>query len=264
MMGERMQSALWASGTLVFVLLLWEAVVRLLQVPAYFIPAPSDVAVALVRGRHLYAQHYFVTLLATLAAFSIAFVLALLMGTLVSESRFIERTLYPLLVALQSMPRIALAPIIIVWFGFGPASKIVLGALSAFFPIFLNTVHGMKVVDADQIALMRTFQATRAQIFWKVRLPNALPFLLAGANIGIIFAILAVIVGEFLGSNQGMGFLIVNQSSQMDTPGVFANVLLLSATGIIFHYGLGAIRHRLLFWAGGSETSGANAGHRGS
>lgn len=256
MIGERTQSVLYAGGTMIVVLLAWQGLVTGLDVPAYFIPAPSDVAVALFRGRGLYAEHFVVTLTSTLAAFAIAFVLAVLVGALISEVRFLERTLYPLLVALQSMPRIALAPIIIVWFGFGPGSKIVLGALSAFFPIFLNTVHGLKMVDADQVALMRTLRASRTQVFWKVKLPNAMPFLLAGANIGIIFAILAVIVGEFLGANRGMGYLIVNQSSQMDTPGVFANVLLLSATGIAFHYGLGALRHVLLFWADGSEVSG--------
>jgi len=172
--------------------------------------------------------------------------------------RFAERTLYPLLVALQSMPRIALTPIIIVWFGFGPESKIVLGAISAFFPVFLNTVHGMATTDPEQLALMRSLRATKLQVFWKVKLPGALPFLLAGANIGIIFAILAVIVGEFLGANRGMGFLIVNESSQLDTPGVFASVLLLSATGLCFHYGLQALRRRLLFWAGGDEVAGSS------
>ena len=106
---------------------------------------------------------------------------------------------------------------------------------------------------------MRTLHASRSQIFWKIKLPNALPFLLAGANIGIIFAILAVIVGEFLGANKGMGYLIVNQSSQMDTPGVFANIVLLSATGLVFHYGLQALRNRLLFWASGSEAAGTSA-----
>ncbi len=258
-MGERTVSALYAGGTLVFVLLTWQFAVTVLNVPAYFIPAPTDVVTALIRGRDLYAAHFMVTLWSTLVAFGVAFLLALLLGALVSEVRFLERTLYPMLVALQSMPRIALAPIIIVWFGFGPTSKIVLGILSAFFPIFLNTVHGLKVVDSDQIALMRSFRATRSQIFWKIKLPNALPFLLAGANIGIIFAILAVIVGEFLGANKGMGYLIVNQSSQMDTPGVFANIVLLSATGLVFHYGLQALRNRLLFWASGSEAAGTSA-----
>jgi NitT/TauT family transport system permease protein len=257
MIGDRTVSAMYAGGTLLAVLAGWQVAMSVLEVPAYFIPAPSDVFTALVLGRDLYAANFLVTLWSTLAAFGIAFMLALLMGALVSEVRFLERTMYPLLVALQSMPRIALAPIIIVWFGFGPASKIVLGVLSAFFPIFLNTVHGLKMADSDQLALMRTFHASRAQIFWKIKLPNALPFLLAGANIGIIFAMLAVIVGEFLGANRGMGYLIVNQSSQMDTPGVFANVLLLSATGIVFHYGIQALRYRLLFWARASEMSGS-------
>jgi NitT/TauT family transport system permease protein len=252
-----MVQGLYAAGTFAVVLLVWQISVVAFDVPVYFIPAPTDVARALFRGRDLYAAHFLVTLSSTLIAFAIAFVLGVLLGTLVSEMRFLERTLYPLLIALQSMPRIALAPIIIVWFGFGPASKIVLGAFSAFFPIFLNMVHGMSAVDSEQIALMRTLRASRTQIFWKVKLPNALPFLLAGANIGIIFAILAVIVGEFLGANRGMGFLIVNQSSQMDTAGVFANVLLLSATGITFHYGIQYLRNRLLFWAVGSEVAGS-------
>jgi NitT/TauT family transport system permease protein len=259
MNSERTVSTIYACGTLVFVLVFWQFMVTILHVPDYFIPAPLDVLDALIRGRQLYAANFWVTLWSTLVAFAIAFVLAVFTGTLVTEIRFLERTLYPLLVAMQSVPRIALAPIIIVWFGFGPGSKIVLGSLSAFFPIFLNTAYGLKMVDSDQIALMRTIRATRSQIFWRIKLPNALPFLLAGANIGIIFAVLGVIVGEFLGANRGMGYLIVNQSNQMDTPGVFANVVLLSATGLVFHYGIQALRYRLLFWARNSEIAGSKA-----
>jgi NitT/TauT family transport system permease protein len=254
----KMIDAAYAIGTIVVTLLAWQVMVTVLAVPAYFIPAPSDVAVALVRGRALYAVNYLVTLYSTLVAFASAFAAGVVLGALVSEMRFLRRTLYPLLIAMQSMPRIALAPIIIVWFGFGVTSKIVLGAISAFFPIFLNTVHGMVTVDPDQVALMRSFRASRMQLFWKVKLPNALPFLLAGANIGIIFAILAVIVGEFLGANQGMGFLIVNESSQMDTAGVFANIVVLSATGIGFHYGIAYLRTRLLAWTVNSEIVGSN------
>ncbi len=257
-MGPKMVDTIYAVGTIVVALLVWQIAVTVLAVPAFFIPSPVDVGVALVRGRGLYAANYVVTLYSTLVAFAVAFGLGLVLGALVSEIRFLRRTLYPLLVAVQSMPRIALAPIIIVWFGFGVSSKIVLGAISAFFPIFLNTVHGMVTVDPEQVALMRSLQASRMQLFWKVKLPSALPFLLAGANIGIIFAILAVIVGEFLGANQGMGFLIVNESSQMDTSGVFASILVLSATGIGFHYGLAYLRMRLLAWSGNSEIVGSN------
>jgi NitT/TauT family transport system permease protein len=257
-MSPRATDAVYAIATFVVVLVVWEATLRLLGVASYFIPAPSDIAVSLVRGRALYASNFLTTLGSTLAAFAFAFIPGVALGTLVAEVRFAERTLYPLLVALQSMPRIALAPIIIVWFGFGPESKIVLGAISAFFPVFLNTVHGMATTDPEQLALMRSLRATKLQVFWKVKLPGALPFLLAGANIGIIFAILAVIVGEFLGANRGMGFLIVNESAQLDTPGVFASVMLLSATGLCFHYGLQALRRRLLFWAAGDEVAGAS------
>jgi NitT/TauT family transport system permease protein len=250
----------WASplATFAVTLALWEAVIRFLEIPTYFIPAPSAVVRALINGRDIYAVHFAITIMTTFVAFAIAFVLGVAMGTLVSEVKLISRTLYPLLVALQAMPRVALAPIIIVWFGFGVSSKIVLGAFSAFFPVFLNTVHGLGTADQDQVALMRTFRATRWQIFWRIKLPNALPFVLAGANIGVIFAMLAVIVGEFLGANRGMGYLIVNQSNLMDTAGVFANVTLLSAAGLVFHYGLQALRRALLFWAAESEAAGAN------
>jgi NitT/TauT family transport system permease protein len=252
-------NALYATASFAVVLLAWQIAVSMLHVAAYFIPSPLAILHALVAGRELYAANFVVTLWSTLIAFAIAFVSGLVLGALVSESRFLGRTLYPLLIAFQSMPRIALAPVIIVWFGFGTTSKVVLGAFTAFFPIFLNTVHGMATTDPDQIALMRMLRASRVQIFLKVKLPGTLPFLLAGANIGIIFAILAVIVGEFLGANRGMGFLIVNQSNQMDMAGVFASVFLLSATGIAFHYGLGYLRRRLLFWSGtpaaGGETT---------
>lgn len=154
-MSPRVIDAVYAVGTFVVVLVVWEVTLRLLGVASFFIPTPSDIAVSLVRGRDLYASNYLTTLGSTLAAFAFAFVPAVIIGTLVAEVRFIERTLYPLLVALQSMPRIALAPIIIVWFGFGPESKIVLGAISAFFPVFLNTVHGMATTDPEQVALMR-------------------------------------------------------------------------------------------------------------
>lgn len=247
-------STVYAVTTFVVVLAAWQVAVTALNVPIYFIPSPVAIAHALIAGRALYASNFLVTLESTLIAFAIALATGVALGALVSESRFLRRTLYPLLIAFQSMPRIALAPVIIVWFGFGISSKVALGAFTAFFPIFLNTVHGMATTDPDQVALMRMLRASRLQVFLKVKLPGALPFLLAGANIGIIFAILAVIVGEFLGANRGMGFLIVNQSNQMDMAGTFASVFLLSAAGITFHYGLGYLRRRLLFWSGTDDA----------
>ena len=114
----------------------------------------------------------------------------------------------------------------------------------------------MRTIDSEQIALMRSLKATRMQVFRLIKLPSATPFLLAGASIGIIFAMLAVIVGEFLGANRGMGYLIVTQSSQMDTAGVMAGVFILSIVGVLFHYGLQYVRHRLLFWSTAGEVAG--------
>jgi len=246
-------NALYATGTFVVVLLAWQVIVSALHLAAYFIPTPLEILAALVSERVVYAANLLITLWSTLLAFVIATAIAVILGALVSEVLFLRRTVYPLLIALQSMPRIALAPVIIVWFGFGISSKVVLGAFTAFFPIFLNTVHGIATTDRDHLALMRTLRANRWQVFCKVKLPGALPFLLAGANIAIIFAILAVIVGEFLGANRGMGYLIVNESNQMDMAGVFASIFLLSAAGLCFHYGLGFLRRWLLFWAASSE-----------
>jgi NitT/TauT family transport system permease protein len=253
---EHFSTILHGFGAFVGFLLAWELSVRVLEVPTFFVPAPTDVFNAMVSGANLYLVHLGMTVYSTLAGFLIAFALAVVFAALICEIRFLERTVYPILIGFQAMPRIALAPIIIVWFGYGSSSKIALGALSAFFPIFLNMLHGLKIVDNDQIALMRTLRATRVQIFWKIKIPGALPFLLAGANIGIIFSMLGVIVGEFLGANIGMGYVIVNQSALLDTAGVFATAMILSAVGLIFHFGLQHARFKLLFWARRSEISG--------
>ena len=243
--------------TFVVLFAMWEAVVRTLHVPVFYVPAPSAIMVAMYRGLDQYMLNLWVTVYSTMIAFGIAFVLGIALGALVSEIRMLERTMLPVMVALQSMPRIALAPLLIVWFGFGVASKIVLGAFTAFFPVFLNTLHGMRTADPDQIALMRSVRASRLQIFWKIRLPNALPFLLAGAQIGVVFAMLAVIVGEFLGANRGMGFLIATQSAQMDSAGVLAGVFILSAVGVLFHQSLQLLRRHLFSWSAVTEIAGS-------
>jgi NitT/TauT family transport system permease protein len=257
-MKERFTDFIYAIATFAVLLLAWEFACDYFQVPVFYIPAPSRIAATLVHGAPLYLAHLGVTMYATVASFVIAMLLGVVFGTLVSEIRFFERTLQPVLIALQAMPRIALAPIIIVWFGFGPESKIALGAFTAFFPVYVNTVQGMRATDSEQIALMRSLKASRWQIFRLIKLPNAMPYLLAGANIAVIFAMLAVIVGEFLGANRGMGFLITTQSAQMDTAGVMATVFILSAIGVAFHYGLQTLRNRLLFWAVQGEVAGAS------
>jgi NitT/TauT family transport system permease protein len=256
-MKARMFAMPYPISTFAIILLAWEGIVDVLALPVFYIPAPTQIALALYRGFDVYMSHLWTTMYCTFVAFAIALVLGVAFGALVSESRFAERTLLPVMVALQSMPRIALAPLILVWFGFGPTSKIVLGALTAFFPLFLNMAHGLRTADPDQIALMRSIRGNRVQIFWMIKLPTALPFLFAGMQIGVILAMLAVIVGEFLGANRGMGFLINTESNQMDTAGVFAGIFILSAVGVLCHNGVQYLRDRLLFWSASHEITGS-------
>jgi NitT/TauT family transport system permease protein len=255
---NRILNAVYPIVTFAVIFVLWEAACRMLHVPTYYIPAPSKILMAAINGADIYIPNLWVTLYSTVLAFGIAFVLGVAVGTIISEFVTAEKILMPVLVALQSMPRVALAPIIIVWFGFGPESKIVLGAFTAFFPVFLNTAQGMRQVDTDQMALMRSLRATRLQIFFKIKLPSAMPYLMAGASIGVVFAMLAVIVGEFLGANMGMGYLIVSQSTQMDTAGVMATTFILSIVGMAFHYGLQFLRDHLLAWSSQNEIAGSS------
>lgn len=257
-MKNRIVDIAYAVASFAVLLTAWEIACDWFKIPVFYIPAPSRIGATLIIGAPLYLDHLGVTMYSTVASFVIAMILGVFLGTLVSEIRFFERTLQPVLIALQAMPRIALAPIIIVWFGFGPESKIALGVFTAFFPVFVNTAQGMRATDNEQIALMRSLKASRWQIFRLIKLPNAMPYLLAGASIAIIFSMLAVIVGEFLGANRGMGFLITTQSAQMDTAGVMATVFILSAIGVLFHYSLQYLRDRLLFWAKQSEVAGSS------
>ena len=179
-------------------LAVWEALIRLLQVPAFILPTPSSVFVALYRGiaSSLYIDHIGVTLAETLIGFVLGSALAFALGIAVALSRRVEYFLYPFIVMFQAMPKVALAPLIIIWFGLGITSKVVSAALVAFFPLMVNTIVGLRSAEEDKINLMRSLAATRMQIFWMLQLPNALPYIFAGLEIAMIFALIGAIVAS--------------------------------------------------------------------
>jgi ABC-type nitrate/sulfonate/bicarbonate transport system permease component len=164
------------------VLLAWEAGVRGLGVPAYILPPPSNVFMALWRGtaNGLYLNHLWVTLAETAIGFAVGSVIALFLGTVVALSRRTEYYLYPFIIMFQSMPKVALAPLFIIWFGIGLTSKVVQAAFTAFFPLMVNTIVGLRSADEDRVALMRSLDASELQIFWMLRVPSAMPFVMAG------------------------------------------------------------------------------------
>jgi NitT/TauT family transport system permease protein len=229
---------------------LWEAAVRVLHVPPFVLPAPSAVAVALWRGLSsgLYLKHLWYTLLETLLGFLVGSALGFGLGTAVAMSRWVEYFLYPYIVMFQSLPKIALAPLIVIWFGLGLASKVVNAGLVAFFPLLVNTMVGLRSADEDRVSLMRSLAASDRQIFWMLRLPNALPFVMAGLDIAMIFALIGAIVGEFVGATAGLGMLIQSMNFTMDVSGQFSVLLVLSFVGLGLSRAIQLVRRRVLFW----------------
>jgi NitT/TauT family transport system permease protein len=246
---------------LVFVVFvaLWEWVVRWFEVPAFIAPAPSAVLASLTGGlrSRLYLEHFGVTLYETLLGFLIAAVSGIVLGAVIAQFRLVEQTVYPYLVALQTLPKIAIAPLIIVWFGFGISSKVIIAAMIGFFPVLVNVIVGLKTVDQSKLDLMRSLDATRWQTFRMVKFPNALPFVFAGLDIAIVFSVLGAIVGEFVGAQRGLGNLILQFNFNLDIAGVFAVMILLSVLGVTLHLLMQAIQRRVIFWAEPDQVIGA-------
>jgi len=235
---------------LIVSLLIWEAAVRALHVPAFILPPPSQVLLALQRGAtgNVYFHDLWITLVETLLGFTLGSALAFVLGTLLAASRTAEYFLYPYIVMFQSMPKVALAPLIVVWFGLGLTSKVVSAALVAFFPLLVNTVVGLRSAEEERVDLMRSLAATERQIFWMLRLPSALPFIMAGLEVAMVFALVGAIVAEFVGAEAGLGMLIQSRNFTMDVAGEFAVLFLLAFMGLALNWILVSIRRRVLFW----------------
>jgi NitT/TauT family transport system permease protein len=238
-------------------LAIWEVAVRWLHVPDFILPAPSAISMSLYYGLKsgLFVEHFFVTAFQTLTGFLLAAFFGIGIGALVAQFRIVERTIYPWLVALQTLPKIAIAPLIIIWAGYGIQSKIVIVTLVALFPILVNTIVGLKSCDPGKLDLMRSLGASGWQTFRLVRLPNALPFIFAGLNVAIVLAILGSIVGEFVGSKAGLGNLILEANFQFNVAQMFAILVILGVFGVSLSWAVGFIQRRLMFWNAGFTQS---------
>jgi NitT/TauT family transport system permease protein len=236
----------------------WEALIRLAEVPAYVAPAPSAIWRSLVNGigSGLFISNAFVTLSEALLGFAGAAVLAIVLGSAIAQSRFVERVLYPYLIAIQTTPKVAIAPLFIIWFGFGITSKVIMAGIVSFFPILVNVITGLRSTDSQKIELMRSLRASRWQTFKMVKLPSALPMIFAGLHIAVIFSILGAIVGEFVGSRKGLGNLILQMNVNLDTAGVFAALVCLSTMGITLHLIMHWLQRRVVFWADHNQIPG--------
>ncbi|SFN34785.1 ABC transporter permease [Variovorax sp. OV329] len=233
----------------------WEGAVRLFKVPRHLVPPVSDIAVALWRGlatgplaKDGFWYHGGVTVAEILLGFLIGSGIGLAIGIVVSQMPRVEALLEPYVAALQSVPKVAIAPIIVVWLGFGIGSKVVIICLLTFFPVLVTSIAGFKAVDPDRIDLLRSLSATQWQIFRKAKFPSALPYIFAGLNMAAAFSVVGAVVGEFVGAQAGLGVLILQMEAQADTGGSFAVCVVLSVIGIALTGFLRRIQRRVLHW----------------
>ena len=241
----------WLRILLLFAVLgAWEVGVRVFAVPFYILPAPSSILLAFWRGTTslIYVRNLWATLEETALGFLLGVATALLLGTVIALSRRIEYYLYPFIIMFQSLPKVALAPLIVVWFGLGLTSKVVNAALVAFFPLMVNTIVGLRSAEPDRIDLMRSLGASEVQIFRMLRLPGALPFIMAGLEVAMIFALIGAIIAEFVGGTAGLGMLITSLNFSADVAGVFSILLILSILGLVLNQAILMLKRRVLFW----------------
>ncbi len=233
-------------GALVF----WEGAVRLGVANPVIIPPPSEVVVRLVElaGKGFFWQATATTMTETLLGFLIGSVVAWALGTWVGMVDLARKALYPLLVAVQIMPRVALAPVFLTWFGFGITSKIVMAATICFFPVFINVVVGLETVDRDARTLMRSLGATRMQTYRMLSLPSSMPLLFAGLKTAMTLALIGAIVAEFVGASHGMGVLISTFNFQLDVASAFAVIVALMLAGLALYTVVDVVDRRLIHW----------------
>jgi NitT/TauT family transport system permease protein len=227
------------------ILLAWVLLCWLGNLPTAVLPTPDKVYRAFVARSDLIISEGWVTLKETLYGFLLALVIGLPLAVAVANSRPLNLMFYPLLVGLQSVPKVALAPIILVWLGTGLESKLAVVWLVAFFPIIVDTAAGLRSTPRELLELARSLRATRMQIFFKVQFPAALPFVITGAKVAITLAVIGAVIGEFVGSSEGLGFLLLAATSQLDTPLAFAALFALSFLGV-FVYLLVELAERLI------------------
>lgn len=250
---RRGRSTVQVMGTAV-TLAVWEWLAVTEIIPPILMPGPFEIAIAfwnnlisIFTGGYM-LEHVITTFSEVAIGFAIAITVGLTLGGVISEFRTVRTMMMPYIIALYATPRIAVAPIFLIWFGFGPESKIMMAAATGVFPVLIGTIAGLAATDRMTTRLMRAYGATRWQIFRKVRIYDALPYIFAGLETGVVLALIGAIVGEFMGGNSGIGYVIVVAQESLNLPLAFASLILLSLFGVLLHRLVLLTRHRTVYW----------------
>ena len=235
--------------TLLALIGIWEVLARWSGIPSWLLPAPSAIGDSMIGWRAELAWHSTITLYEVLVGFALSIVVSIPLAVAVVYSPFLQNTIYPILLALQSMPKVAIAPLLVLWVGFGALPKILVVFLVCFFPIVVATASGLTAVPPALIDLIRSLSATTFQTFVKIRFPTAIPHIFVGLKIAITFAVIGAVIGEFVGSDEGLGYLILISTSQSRTPLAFGALLILTLMSIILYYAIEFMERFFVPWA---------------
>ena len=244
-----MQDVLPAVGLAIIVLIFWEVAIRLFSVPTFVLPAPTAVILSLAESRYQLAVAAKATAIEVAFGFVLAAATGIVVALVIVRFERFGRALYPLIVLFQNVPKVALAPIFILWFGYDLAPKVLLIVVIAFFPVAIDMLAGLQSVEPSFVSLMRSVGAGKSKILLRVRIPHSLPHLMAGLKVAITFSVIGAIVGEFAGANQGLGYVIQFASTQLDTPLIFAALVVVSVLGLVFYYVVELAERLLVPWA---------------
>lgn len=248
------RALLWPAIVTVGVLLAWETAVRVLHVKAVLLPRPSAIAGVLWTQAPLILEHMWPTFYQIVLGFLLSLAGGAVVAVLITYSTAIRRGFYPLIVVSQIVPKVAVAPLFVVWFGLGDLSRLLLAFLIAFFPIVINTATGLTSVDDDFVRMGRAYMGSRWHIFTKIRLPHALPLIFGGMKISITLAVIGVVVAEFVAAQRGIGYLIVMANGLLDTPLMMAAIVALSAMGLALYGVVAALERVVVYWQVSTET----------
>jgi NitT/TauT family transport system permease protein len=229
-------------------LVAWEACTRYFRVPGWVLPMPSAIATTAWEWAPELASNTLVTMRETLVGFVLALVLSVPLAVVIAFAPVARRILYPILLGLQSIPKVALAPLVILWLGIGEWPKVVIVVLVCFFPILVNVVAGLEAAPRNMLDLMRSLTATQLSIFRRLRLLVALPHLFTGCKVAITFAVIGSVIGEFVAAQDGLGYLILTSTAQSQTPLAFAALLVLTVLSVVLFYAIEAVERRVVTW----------------
>lgn len=235
-------------ATLLLIICGWYGLVLVFEVPGYLLPLPQAVLQRLVEDFGFLMHHTWVTTYETIGGFLLSILIGIPLALLVVTYPFVDKAIMPWLVLSQTFPKVALAPLIVVWFGLGVVPKLIVTFLVAFFPVLISTVVGLRSMERDMIELAQSMRCSKLKTFFYFRLPLALPSVFAGLKVSAAFAIVGAVIAEWVGANEGLGYLLLVSNANLDTPLLFAVLVILLVMGVALYYGLEALERLIIPW----------------